>query len=46
MQRANFWTCLVEERMAGHVKDVHLDFSVTNLHSENIRTHTIKHSLQ
>lgn len=28
-------THLIEERMTGHVKDVHFDFSITNLHSDN-----------
>lgn len=32
-------THLVEERMPGHVKDVHFDFSVSNLHPGN--THTL-----
>lgn len=33
----NTWltTHLIEERMTGHIKDVHFDFSITNLHSDN-----------
>lgn len=37
MSEASEYLCayLIEERMAGHIKDVHFDFSVPNLHPEN-----------
>lgn len=33
-------SCLIEERVSGHVKDVHFNFSVTNLHSDNTHNKT------
>lgn len=36
--REHFCAHLIEERMAGHIKDVHFDFSVPNLHPENTRS--------
>lgn len=35
-------TNFIEERMTGHVKDVHFDFSITDLHSANTHAHTHK----